>query len=94
MMSRHFKIYYQKLNTKVLKFIKILTFNVREDDLAVIVESRSISLEYLSFKRLKAVYEEFLAGFPTTLEEDLKMIREERKEMSPRKYYALLYRTE
>jgi hypothetical protein len=24
--SRHFRIYYQKLNTKVLKFIKILTF--------------------------------------------------------------------
>ena len=83
-MSRHFKIYYQKLNTKVLKFIKILTFNVREDDLAVIVETRSISLEYLSFKRLKAVYEEFLANFPTTLEEDLRLLREERKEMSPR----------
>ena len=83
-MSRHFKIYYQKLNTKVLKFIKILTFNVREDDLAVIVETRSISLEYLSFKRLKAVYEEFLANFPTTLEEDLRLLRDERKEMSPR----------
>lgn len=83
-MSRHFKIYYQKLNTKVLKFIKILTFNVREDDLAVIVETRSISLEYLSFKRLKAVYEEFLANFPTSLEEDLRLLREERKEMSPR----------
>ena len=93
-MSRHFKIYYQKLNTKVLKFIKILTFNVREDDLAVIVETRSISLEYLSFKRLKAVYEEFLAGFPTTLEEDLTLLRENRKDMTARQYYAILYRTE
>ena len=46
--SRHFKLHFQKLNTKVLKFIKILTFNVKEDDLACIVESRSISLEFLS----------------------------------------------
>ena len=43
--------------TEVLKFIKILTFNVKEDDLACIVESRSLSLEYLSLKKLKTVYE-------------------------------------
>lgn len=55
--SRHFRIYYQKLNTKVVKFIKILTFNVHEDDLACIIESRSLSLEYLSFKKLRTVYE-------------------------------------
>ena len=83
-MSRHFKIYYQKLNTKVLKFIKILTFNVREDDLACIVETRSISLEYLSFKRLKGVYEEFLASYKTTLEEDLFLIKNKRQEMNHR----------
>ena len=93
-MSRHFKIYYQKLNSKVLKFIKILTFNVREDDLACIVETRSVSLEYLSFKRLKGVYEEFLQSYPTTLEEDLHMMRNEREEMSCRKYFAVLYRSE
>jgi hypothetical protein len=55
--SRHFRIYYQRLNTKVLKFIKILTFNPREDDIACIVETRSLSLEYLSLKRLKSVYQ-------------------------------------
>jgi len=65
--SRHFRIYYQKLNTKVLKFIKILTFNVIDDDISCIVESRSLSLEYLSLKKLKNVYEEFLKSFPTTL---------------------------
>ena len=27
--SRHFKVYYQSFNMKVLKFIKILTFNVK-----------------------------------------------------------------
>ena len=70
-MSRHFKIYYQKLNTKVLKFIKILTFNVKEDDLACIIETRSMSLEYLSLKKLKSVYEEFLNSFSTTFEEDM-----------------------
>ena len=62
--------------------------------MAVIVETRSISLEYLSFKRLKAVYEEFLANFPTTLEEDLRLLREERKDMTPRMYWAVMYRTE
>ena len=78
--SRHFRLHYQKLNTskftffvlniskEVLKFIKILTFNVKEDDLSCIVESRSLSLEYLSFKKLKTVYEQFYESFPTTLE--------------------------
>jgi len=92
--SRHFKIFYQKLNTKVLKFIKILTFNVKEDDLACIVESRSISLEYLSFQKLRTVYEEFLAHFPTTLEEDLHLIRHERASLNIRKYFAVVYRSE
>ena len=93
--SRHFRIYYQKLNTKVLKFIKILTFNVKEDNIACIVESRSLSLEYLSFKKLKTVYEEFLATFPTTLQQDLDILRsEKRKELNVRQYFAVLYRAE
>jgi hypothetical protein len=46
--SRHFKIYYQKFNTKVLKFVKILNFNVKDDDISTVIETRSISLEYLS----------------------------------------------
>ena len=75
--SRHFRIYYQKFNMKVLKFIKILTFNVKEDDIACITESRSLSLEYLSIKKLKGVYEQFLQTFPTTLGEDLKILRDE-----------------
>jgi hypothetical protein len=68
--SRHFRIFFQKLNTKVLKFIKILTFQVKEDDIACIIESRSLSLEYISLTKLKAIYDEFLTNFPTTLEED------------------------
>lgn len=44
--SRHFKIYYQKLNTKVLKFVKILNFDVKRDDIDAIIETRSLSLEY------------------------------------------------
>ena len=68
-----------------MKFIKILTFNVHEDDLACIIESRSLSLEYLSFKRLRTVYEQFLSSFETTLEEDLRLLRgEERKNLSVR----------
>jgi len=93
--SRHFKIYYQKLNTKVLKFIKILTFNVKEDDIACIIESRSLSLEYLSLKKLKIVYEQFLASFPTTLKEDLEILRgKERDDLNIRQYFAVLYRSE
>ena len=79
----------------MVKFIKILTFNVHEDDLACIIESRSLSLEYLSFKKLRNVYEQFLASFPTSLEEDLKLLRsEERKNLSTRQYFAVLYRSE
>lgn len=58
--SRHFRVYFQKLNTKVLKFIKILTFNVHDDDISCIVETRSLSLEYISLQKLVKVYEEFL----------------------------------
>lgn len=81
--------------TEVLKFIKILTFNVKEDDIACIVESRSLSLEYLSFKKLKSVYDQFLASFPTTLAQDLEMIRgEKRKDLNIRQYFAVMYRSE
>ena len=87
--SRHFKIFYQKLNTKVLKFIKILTFNVKEDDIACIIESRSLSLEYLSLTKLKQVYSDFLAQFPTTLEEDMKLLRGDRKNLNIRQFFAI-----
>jgi hypothetical protein len=68
--SRHFRVYFQKLNTKVLKFIKILNFNVHDDDISCIVETRSLSLEYISLQKLKVVYDDFLASFPTTAAED------------------------
>ena len=71
---------------KVLKFIKILTFNVKEDDIACVIENRSLSLEYLSVKKLKGVYEQFLKTFPTTLGDDMKILRneEERRKLSTR----------
>ena len=79
----------------MLKFIKILTFNVKEDDIACIIESRSLSLEYLSLKKLKLVYEQFLGSFPTTLEEDLEIIRgPKRDSLSIRQYFAVVYRSE
>ena len=46
--SRHFKVHYHHFNMKVLKFLKILSFNVKEDDISCIVETRSLSLEYIS----------------------------------------------
>ena len=42
-------------------------------------------MEYLSFKKLKGVYEQFLASFPTTLAQDLALLRgEARKGLSVR----------
>lgn len=46
--SRHFKVHYHYFNMKVLKFMKILSFNVKQDDLSCIVETRSLSLEYIA----------------------------------------------
>lgn len=92
--SRHFRVYFQKLNTKVLKFIKILNFNVRDDDISCIVETRSLSLEYISFQKLKVVYEEFLASFPTTVAEDLRIIKEDVGKYTGNQYFALVYRSE
>ena len=79
---------------ELLKFIKILNLNLQEDDMVCIVESRSLSLEYISFQRLKSVYEEFLKSFPTTLSEDTLLMKEKRASLSSRNYFALVYRIE
>lgn len=92
--SRHFRVYFQKLNTKVLKFIKILTFNVHDDDISCIVETRSLSLEYISLQRLMKVYEEFLESFPTSLKEDNRILREDAHKLNGNKFFAMIYRTE
>lgn len=78
----------------MLKFIKILTFNVKEDDIACIIESRSLSLEYLSLTKLRQVYTDFLSHFPTTLEQDMKILRGDRKNLNIRQYFAITYRSE
>jgi hypothetical protein len=82
--SKHFKLYFQKLNTKILKFIKILNFNPDLDDFSSILESRSLSLEYLSFQRLKTVYENFLHSFPTSLSEDAKIMKDKGSNLTGR----------
>jgi hypothetical protein len=87
-------VYLQKLNTKVLKFIKILTFNVHEDDISCIVETRSLSLEYLSLTKLNKVYEDFLQSFPTTAKEDSRILKEEAHTLNGNKFFALIYRSE
>ena len=61
----------------------------------MIVETRSLSLEYLSFKKLLGVYERFLESFPTSLAQDLETLRgPERKNLTVRNYFAVLYRSE
>jgi hypothetical protein len=89
--SRHFRVYFQKLNTKVLKFLKILTFNVHEDDISCIVETRSLSLEFLSLQKLLKVYEEFLDTFPTTLKVDNRILKEDVHKLTGNKFFALIY---
>lgn len=76
--------------------MKILLFNVKEDDLSTIIETRSISLEYLAFQKLKKIYEDFLGNFPTTLEQDMAIVRDENKRssLSIRHYFAIIYRSE
>jgi len=51
-------------------------------------------LEYISFQRLKGVYEEFLKSFPTTLSQDTKIIKEQRAQLTVRQYFAMVYRIE
>jgi Rubisco LSMT substrate-binding len=92
--SRHFRVYFQKLNTKVLKFLKILNFNVHDDDISCIVETRSLSLEYLSLQKLKTVYEEFLESFPTTVKEDMRIMKEDVGKYNGNQFFALVYRSE
>ena len=81
---------------KVLKFIKILNIDVKEDDIACIIETRSLSLEYISFQKLRKVYEDFLTSFATTLTEDLKLLKdpETRKKLSCNQYFAIVFRSE
>ena len=64
---KHFRITH-RLNTKIIKFVKILNRKIRSDNMNSILETRSIGLEYVSLKRLHVVYENFLKSFPTTLE--------------------------
>ena len=80
----------------MLKFIKIINFNVKTDEISTVVETRSLSLEYVSFQKLKAVYEDFLNNFPTTLREDLDFMKDSirMKELSVRQYMGMVYRTE
>lgn len=73
--SRHFKVHYHHFNMKVLKFMKILSFNVKEDDISCIVETRSLSLEYIGLQKLAKVYQDFLDQFPTTLSQDMHDLR-------------------
>lgn len=94
--SRHFKVHYHYFNMKVLKFIKILSFNVKEDDISCIIETRSLSLEYISLQKLQKVYQDFLEQFPTSLQEDMAVLRDpaRREQLNCRQHAAFLYRTE
>lgn len=80
----------------MLKFVKILTYDVKRDEINCIIETRSLSLEYLSLQKLKRVYEDFLKSFPTTLDQDMKTIRDasQAEQLTSRQYFALVYRTE
>ena len=80
----------------MLKFVKILNFNVQKDDINTVIETRSLSLEYLCLQKLKGIYENFLNSYPTSLKEDLALMRdkEESSKWSVRQYMAMVFRTE
>ena len=76
--------------------MKILNFNVKEDDISAVIETRSLSLEYISLQKLKGIYEDFLNSFPTCLKDDLAMMRDPKqsKHFTVRQYMGMVYRTE
>ena len=80
----------------MLKFVKIVNFDVKKDDIACVLQARSVSLEYLCVKKLLAIYNEFLNMFPTSLDEDMKQLRDPafQKQLSLRQYMGMIYRTE
>jgi hypothetical protein len=80
----------------VLKFVKILTYDVKRDEINCIIETRSLSLEYLSLQKLRKVYEDFLKSFATSLDFDMKILRDQQQveKLSCRQYFAVIYRTE
>ena len=71
-----------------------MNFNVHEDDISCIVETRSLSLEYISLQKLMKVYQEFLESFPTTLSEDNHILKEKSAKLNANKFFAIIYRTE
>jgi len=76
--------------------VKILTYDVKRDEINCIIETRSLSLEYLSLQKLKRVYDDFLKSFATTLVQDMKILRDDKQveKMNCRQYFAMIYRTE
>jgi hypothetical protein len=80
----------------VLKFVKILTYDVKRDEINCIIETRSLSLEYLSMQKLRKVYDDFLKSFTTSLDYDMKILRDQQQveKLTCRQYFAIVYRTE
>lgn len=80
----------------MVKFIKIVSFDVKKDDIAAVLETRSLSLEYLCVQKLTGVYEDFLKRYPTSLDQDMALIRDEQsaKKLSYRNYMAIIHRSE
>lgn len=80
----------------MLKFVKVINFNVKNDDITTVIETRSLSLEYISLQKLKGVYEDFLNNFATSLQEDLELMRDplRSKKLTYRQHMAMVYRTD
>ena len=75
MTVKEFKIFDQRFNTKILKFIKVLNCTINKSMVSNILESKSIALEYISLMRLKQVYQNFLqTKFKTTINFDMNLL--------------------
>lgn len=72
---KEFKIFEQRFNTKILKFIKLLNCTVSKSMVSNVLESKSVALEYISLLRLKQVFQNFLqTKFPTTINHDMNIL--------------------
>ena len=67
---------------------------MRDDDIDCIINTRSLSLEYLSLQKLRETYEAFISSFPSTFKQDRDELARGQGKLSGRETFAITYRME
>jgi len=90
--NKEFKIFTDRINIKLLKFVKICTFSQKDYPLTTILKPKVLEIEQRAIEKAISHLQLTLQAYPTTLEQDLEEIRTEAKGY---KYHlALTYRSE